>query len=790
MNRNSNEFLSSNNEPPMNSNQIYPQNFLESLVENENENEGKMEEPAILGYNQLVSSRLLIFEKQLFDHYNPNFVTLLDRLYDEYIISFVSKFKISDPKFRKIITSDTLRAIIYCNINPYPFILSEPRINKGTRIYKYLEDYFSGIMIYFLNNHQHLLLADSTKKEKQGLMYRILISINLGLIHYTAWDPDVKRPKVDDNKVLSLFQEAILVHSLNLTSKISSSFVCNLPGCGDCITILKRRKNYFLFTECKLSEEKALEQLDLFNDVKVLNYKHTTPSTSRGATVNSKRHRNKIELDFLTKIKKVLDVVIKISIDKALDTFFETFSREHTQILARNRQNSIPEHKLQIIGHEASIAGFEAGRRYGFRAVYPEITNLKLEEEWWSDQFFKVSVSRAIKAAVNKAMKIAEKTAIDIAMKGVSIKMEGVEKGKEYQVAKEKTAATLARIQPAEIDRIKTAAISAGNKAAKNEISFVPDETVVGLARSKLNARALDLLKTLNKDIKSRYLTCFLHNFTEHGDSDVFTLALLEKSSYKSARLYSLYNIHITKIDIEFISRSIGYDLETIFKKRVSDGHLESLSLQDLEDLSRSVNDHIKGISNIFLSLRITRWYNNAFNRFVTNVDLDKFYSNLPVEKIRANLRKGYRMPNHEELEMLKKIREESAKQKSKRSKRQLGPTASAAHASAAHASAAHASAEHASAAHASAAHASAAHASAANASNINNLANLFNSSISITAKSSNQKSEFFRWANSISPEKLEEIMKTFKSNKSNKERMSSASGSASTNTNRKDSKN
>jgi hypothetical protein len=60
--------------------------------------------------------------------------------------------------------------------------------------------------------------------------------------------------------------------------------------CNKGTRIYKYLEDYFLFTECKLSEEKALEQLDLFNDVKVLNYKHTTLSASSVGAVKEVKY--------------------------------------------------------------------------------------------------------------------------------------------------------------------------------------------------------------------------------------------------------------------------------------------------------------------------------------------------------------------------------------------------------------------------------------------------------------------------------------------------------------------
>ena len=65
------------------------------------------------------------------------------------------------------------------------------------------------------------------------------ISLRIAICHQESWEDYLKKPQIDEYWILAMLQEAILVNSLNIISRISNSFICNLPGCGDCITILK-----------------------------------------------------------------------------------------------------------------------------------------------------------------------------------------------------------------------------------------------------------------------------------------------------------------------------------------------------------------------------------------------------------------------------------------------------------------------------------------------------------------------------------------------------------------------
>ena len=110
-----------------------------------------------------------------------------------------------------------------------------------------------------------------------------------------------------------MLQEAILVNSLNIISRISNSFICNLPGCGDCITILKEHKNYFFFIECKLLKKRAKNALKDFSLTEVYNL-----SMDRNASIKKgKNKRNHL-------IQK-LDLLIK---DRYLSCYLSNWSEE------------------------------------------------------------------------------------------------------------------------------------------------------------------------------------------------------------------------------------------------------------------------------------------------------------------------------------------------------------------------------------------------------------------------------------------------------------------------------
>jgi len=270
----------------------------------------------------LVALRLLSFEKKLFRHYNEALAEFIDTSYNNLIKKLLRNIKIYG--FESIILSDTLRAIIYSYIN---FPVKNVKIIDPTN-QQYIDYFFEKIFLYFSENQQHLVIANSDNHEKKYI-FRIIISIRVAICNQEAWENYLEEPQIDEYWMLAMFQEAILVNLLNLTSRISNSFICNLPGCGDCITILKEHKNYFFFIECKLLEKRAKKALKSINLTEVFNVSIAkTPGISKGT--NKRNH-----------LLHKLDPLIK---DRYLSCYLSNWSEESghhifSLILLENKLN-------------------------------------------------------------------------------------------------------------------------------------------------------------------------------------------------------------------------------------------------------------------------------------------------------------------------------------------------------------------------------------------------------------------------------------------------------------------
>ena len=271
-------------------------NLLDSLFPNSNTNGNKS---TILGYDNLVALKLLIFEKKLFRYYNTNLADFIDISYDEMIKKLIDKANIYG--FESIIRSETFKVIIYSYIS-FP---EKKKTNGFSNINRnFIIFFFNRLFLYFSTNQQHLVIANSDNQKKY--IYRIIISLKISICHQESWEDYLKKPQIDEYWFLAMLQEAILVNSLNIISKISNSFICNLPGCGDCITILKEHKNYFFFIECKLLKKRAKNALKSFSLTEVYNL-----SVKKG---NNKNH-----------LIEKLDLLIK---DRYLSCYLSNWSEE------------------------------------------------------------------------------------------------------------------------------------------------------------------------------------------------------------------------------------------------------------------------------------------------------------------------------------------------------------------------------------------------------------------------------------------------------------------------------
>jgi hypothetical protein len=193
---------------------------------------------------------------------------------------------------------------------------------------QYIEFFFHRIFLYFSTNQKHLVIANSDNHENKYI-FRIIISLKIAICNQEAWENYLNEPQIDEYWMLAMFQEAILVNLLNLSSRISNSFVCNLPGCGDCITIIKEHKNYFFFIECKLLEKRAKKELKSMNLTEVYNKSIAkTPGISKGT--DTRNH-----------LLQTLDPLIK---DRYLSCYLSNWSKESgyhifSLILLENKLN-------------------------------------------------------------------------------------------------------------------------------------------------------------------------------------------------------------------------------------------------------------------------------------------------------------------------------------------------------------------------------------------------------------------------------------------------------------------
>lgn len=162
-----------------------------------------------------------------------------------------------------IVNSFTFKAIIYSFINFYML--------RGGRqaCLEALREYFGLLREYLLNDEglENLLFAHHEGSDFNVSRVKFIMMIQI--LSHTAFIRNKRRNNENSdqrnkgsNKLLSIFQETIYAITLNIVlKKTCNSFVCNLPGLADCVTIWKKTDKYFIFTECKLSRTEALSAL-------------------------------------------------------------------------------------------------------------------------------------------------------------------------------------------------------------------------------------------------------------------------------------------------------------------------------------------------------------------------------------------------------------------------------------------------------------------------------------------------------------------------------------------------
>jgi len=227
-----------------------------------------------LGYEEAVSLEMCEFIDKLIEYYTKDekkpprqFIRLLDSQWgitiNRLIASIPAALFNEEQNYilRRIFNSHTFRAIIFSFINFFTIAYIPAKINS-------LNMFFQLIIDYFLNESGFQELLDA-QLSKNPYISRLKIIMKINICSITAWEsskryavPPAIPDKISQTRLFAIFQETIFAISLGIILKKSANtFVCNLPGCGDCVAVFKRIKKYFLFIECKKQRDKALEAL-------------------------------------------------------------------------------------------------------------------------------------------------------------------------------------------------------------------------------------------------------------------------------------------------------------------------------------------------------------------------------------------------------------------------------------------------------------------------------------------------------------------------------------------------
>ena len=264
-------------------------NFQKLLNSLNNTNIRNNKSQIYLGYEEAISEEMYEFQKAIIGHYSTrqkcaDFLQTNDKYWENLKVQLLRQdFKIKgismedQQLFGNIIRSHTFRAIISSFINFY-------MVRKHTdKKIKCLKEFYKLVAIYFMNDGvEDLLRAQKFENyhrtefrptlDSSIYMSRIKIIMKINIFSITVYARfDGKPYPLNPEKLFSIFQETILANTFDITSRLTSTFVTNLPGCGDCITIFKRIKKYFLFTECKLKRFEALVALRDLNNSKGIN---------------------------------------------------------------------------------------------------------------------------------------------------------------------------------------------------------------------------------------------------------------------------------------------------------------------------------------------------------------------------------------------------------------------------------------------------------------------------------------------------------------------------------------
>jgi hypothetical protein len=239
----------------------------------------------ILGYEEVVSEEYLEFIVKLITYYTKDrsqtFLTRLEEEYTKFISKFDEKFikhqcqQISDKYVQlllKIFKSTTFKAIIFSFINFFSH-------RDFPSMMEALEYFFEQLLSIFRHEHwmNKLIYA-----QEGSIIHKISILMIINRYVILSWNSTSTNGKLDKDRIFAIFQETMFATSLEaILGKSANTFVCNLPGCGDCVTIFKNLKKVFLFTECKKQGSRAKNAIREFNNAQGMNKSTTDKSLQR-----------------------------------------------------------------------------------------------------------------------------------------------------------------------------------------------------------------------------------------------------------------------------------------------------------------------------------------------------------------------------------------------------------------------------------------------------------------------------------------------------------------------------
>jgi len=729
-----------------------------------------------LGYEEAVSLEMCEFIDKLMEYYtryeNPpgEFINELNSMWGITIQNLIGGIPVlfnqeQNYILRRIFNSHTFRAIIFSFINFFSISHRPSKINS-------LQMFFQLIQNYFLseNGFQELLKAQLSKNpyiSRLKIIMKINICTKIAWEHYTAMPP-ARPKKFSQTQIFAIFQETMFSISLGIILKKSANtFVCNLPGCGDCVAVFKRIKKYFLFIECKKQKDRALEALIEFNTrgginkskpLAVRSFSNLTGLISKVDPEIRSRFLasfvknycpppppppppapapaplifslGMLEIELFSKIKEIetsFNVWISAAELADLDAFVLAQSAfTDGKFTLRNTFGGLPQ---GMCAERDDFVELRSGRR-----------------TTRSDR--KLTTSQLPKAYAGKKPIINITNPEEHAQSKLERRREILRRNlrNQHEELRERKFKTMT------LDELKKELF----------VSHILDD--------QEKQHLFDLIGKIGQKMTWDELYDYLNNYQNSlGFTKEKTNKLFKILKDKQKEKMSWYGIERRLRDNDRFTNFNQAEKNSFFEKYANTANFEQ------PIIGRENSEHINVWLHPFQRTEYPYQYTRKIKKppeghiLVLNPSRQKY---IYIQKPPSNRYKLVFKPeyksfiyqnknNVKDIVIPDSINVEDIAIPVSMNVKPFSNNSSAATASAATASAATASA-----------------ATAKNKNN--NLANLFNSSISIKGKPSNKKSEFLRWFANISPGEQQEIMKNFRANK---ERMSSASGPASTNT-------